>query len=189
MFRFARLLAVVGLALLAGCGTAQKKGPTFTQASEEAPLVHALSGFAFPERIGAFRRGPVLRYNNAGDDVSVGYDEDSAEIVATLYVYPTHGRTLEAEFAARQHEVSQAHPDAQLISSGNVAVTPKRISAPSASYTFAVEVAGGEQQLRSELLVAQAGNWFVEYRISYPAENQASAAAKIKTLLQKFAWP
>ena len=189
MLKFARLLMVVGLAVLAGYATAQEKGSAFTQASEDAPIVHVLSSFSFPAQIGGFRRGEPTQFNEAGDDVSMAYYEDAALIVVTLYVYPTHGSTLADEFIARKNEVSHVHPDAELISSATVAVTPKHVKASSASYAFAGEFAGKERKLRSELLVAQSGKWFVEYRISYPAENQAIAAPKIKKLLQTFAWP
>ena len=50
MLKSARLLAVLGLALLAGYAAAQDKKPAFTQASEDAPMVHVLSGFSFPAR-------------------------------------------------------------------------------------------------------------------------------------------
>ena len=189
MLKSARLLAVLGLALLAGYAAAQDKKPAFTQASEDAPMVHVLSGFSFPARIGSFQRDSSFVYNEAGDDVSVGYHENAARIVATLYVYPTHGSTLAKELAMRENEVSQVHPDAQLISSGNVAVTPKQNKALFASFTFVADFAGTQQKLLSDLVVAQMGDWFVEYRMSYPAESGDMAQPKLKLLLQTFAWP
>ncbi len=176
------------LALLAG-GAAAENGKVFSQATPDAPMVHAASGFSFPARIGAFERGQVIQYTQEGDDVSVGYDEAQSGIVATLYVYPTRGRSLGEEFSGRQREVNGSYPTVDLVSTGKAQVTPRHQPAMQAIYLLVAELGGKPRKLRSELLVAQAGKWFVEYRISYPAENQAAAQPKVNQLKQAFAWP
>ncbi len=176
------------LALLAG-GAAAQNGQVFSQASPDAPMVHVPSGFSFPAHIGAFERGQVIQYTQEGDDVSVGYDEAQSGIVATLYVYPTHGRSLAEEFSGRQQEVNGSYTKVELISTGKAQVTPKHQPAMLATYLLVAEIKGQPRKLRSELLVAQAGKWFVEYRISYPAENQAAAQPRVNQLKQAFAWP
>lgn len=202
----------LALALLAGCGTAPHttaqaapqaaapatpeaqapaRTPAFAPAADGQTLVHIASGFAFPPRIGGFELDPdaVVQYSDAGDDVSVGYRDFDSLILATLYVYPAQGRSLAEEFAARQHELTEVHADAKLITSGSARVTPKHITARAATYTFGANFAGKVRELRSTLLVAQAGKWFVEYRLSYPVENEATAEPKVRKLEQTFAWP
>jgi hypothetical protein len=170
---------------------APERTPAFAPAAEGQPLVHVASGFSFPPRIGSFERDPdaVIQYNDAGDDVSVGYRDFDSLILATLYVYPAQGRSLADEFAARQNELTEVHPDAKLIATGNAKVTPRRVAARAATYTFAANFAGKARELRSTLLVAQSGKWFVEYRLSYPIENEAAAESKVRGLERTFAWP
>ncbi len=85
----AKLLLALGVALLAGCASAPSSAPapSAEQANEPAEsgkifveksdgaLMHRLSGFLFPTKLGTFERGPVNQYNPRGDDVSVGYNE------------------------------------------------------------------------------------------------------------------
>lgn len=188
MFRTARLTVLLLLALFAG-GAAAGESQVFTQKSPGSPVVHTLSDFEFPLHVGSFERGEAIRYSPTGDDVSMGYNEPNVHIVATLYVYPAHGRSLAQEFASRQREVTGTYPKVKLLSRGWTKVTPKARPAMIARYLITADIRGEPRELRSELLVAQTGKWFVEYRISYAAENQEQAQPKVDELKAAFAWP
>ncbi len=205
MHKLTKILLVLGMALLAGCASApstqqgaekanesaaEESGQVFVE-KQDGTLKHVLSGFLFPVKLGSFERGPVKGYNPRGDDVSVGYNEYSSQIIATIYVYPTHGRSLADEFAGRQDEVAnfRNYSDVKLVSTSTVEVTPKKVKAMQATYTLTAGLAGKVRPVRSELLVAQQGDWFIEYRISYPAANHDTAMPKIKALEQTYAWP
>jgi hypothetical protein len=186
-----RYLVIIFLcyAILAGYKTVPAYSGTFTQLSPQAPLVHQSSGFSFPAQIGSFQREEATQYDRAGEDISVGYNNYTVPIVATVYVYPTNARSLATEFAARQAEVSQYHPATQLLGTSDVTVTPKHIAALSASYSFEDIFAGTSQLLLSELLVAQSGKRFVEYRFTYPASARAAALSEIARFEREFVWP
>ncbi len=203
MHKLARLLLAVGVTLLAGCATAPAPEQGAERANESAQenkifvekqdgtLKHVMSGFLFPTRLGSFERGPVNQYNEQGDDVSVGYNEYSSLIIATLYVYPTHGSSLSEEFARRQNEIAnfRDYSNVKLVSTANVTVTPRKLKAMQASYTLTAGLAGKIRPVESVLLVAQQGDWFIEYRISYPAAHHDDALPKVQKLEHTFAWP
>jgi hypothetical protein len=161
----------------------------FTQSTPQAPLIHQKSRFVFPIQVGSFRRERPTQYDQAGEDISVGYNNYSIPIAVTVYVYPAHARSLTAEFTSRQAEILHAHPGAQLVVTSNVTITPAKITALSASYTFEDRFAGAIQPLRSELLVAQSGERFVEYRVTYPVSMLTSAQNEIAEFEREFAWP
>lgn len=159
----------------------------------DGPLVHIYSGFSFPAKLGDFQRNlhGVQIYTSSGDDVSVDFNEPVARVHGTLYVYPTHGQTLSQEFDRRIQEVEQFYGDTKLVSSGNTTVTPKKLAARMARLTFTFQPRGGSGGIpvHSVLVVGQQDQWFVEYRLTYPAENEEQAAPAIAKLLRAFAWP
>jgi hypothetical protein len=67
-------------------------------------LLHVASGFLFPAQIGEFRRIVTKQYDQAGRDISVGYNADGPEIAATIFIYPVHGKKPEEEFQFRKNE-------------------------------------------------------------------------------------
>ena len=122
--------------------------------------------------------------------MSVGYNNGLPPIVATLYVYPAGGRTLEQELARRQAELTHVHPGARLLSRGSMSVSPRGVRALSAEYTFADRFAGTVQPLRSLLFGSpRTARAFVEYRFSYPAPTPQVSAPLVQKLAQDFAWP
>lgn len=175
--------------LLGGCATSPPASSTFTNASPLVPVVHQKSGFSFPVRVAGFQRGKTRQYDTVGEDVSVGYGNDVTNVYATVFVYPTHGRTLDVEFAARQAEVKQVNANAQLVAASKVKVTPKQIEALFAIYSFVGNMGETSQPLGSELVVAQSGEHFVEYRFTYPIAAQPAAIKEIGDFEREFVWP
>ena len=176
---------------LAECETITTLPSAFIQSSSDASLIHQRSGFSFPKQIGNFQREKATQYDQSGDDVSVGYNalNYAAPVAATVYIYPMYTSTINAEFRARQAEIIANHTEAQLIKTSVIDVTPRHISALSASYIFNGIFAGKFQMLKSELLVAQIGNRYVEYRFTYPSSTAAASYADIVNFEQSFKWP
>jgi hypothetical protein len=183
------LITVCSAAFAAGSQGSPAAAGAFTQATPSAPLVHSSSGFSFPSQIGSFQRERATQYDSAGEDISVGYNNPAIPIAATVYVYPARARPLAEEFASRQAEVMHGHIGAQLLSTATAAVTPRQSSALAAAYTFRGLFAGKTQLLRSELLVAQQGERFVEYRFTYPDTEQTSARTEVDSFERTFSWP
>ena len=82
-----------------------------------------------------------------------------------------------------------AYPDAQVVDRRTVQVTPGEISAESVSFAFSAMFHGRQQPVHSELVLAQHGERFVKYRITYPVDLADLAAEDSSKFLQHFSWP
>jgi hypothetical protein len=77
------------------------------------------SGFPMPERVGPFQRVEVTQYDEAGLDLSAGYNRlpgegDPWPIAATVYVYPVRpGVELDAAFERLLGDLGQMHGGAK----------------------------------------------------------------------------
>jgi len=139
--------------------------------------------------VAGFERGIPNQYDNAGRDVSVGYDFFDPRVVATFYVYPLEGLTQDQEFLRRQKEVMTMYPEAKLVSTGTANVTPKDIPVMIATYAIPRMFEKDNQPMRSLLLVGQRGDRFIEYRISFPVAGGDAATKAAQKFLAGFAWP
>jgi len=180
---------IVGIVILSAAGQAAMKGDSAFVEGPNGSIMHRESGFVFPAHIGNFHRRSEDKFDAMGHDVSVSYFCSPTPIVATLYVYPTGGLSLDQEFQRRQSEVEQAHPGAKLMSRGATTVSPKRVRALTAEYQFSGNFGGSDQALHSVLIVAQRGPRFIEYRMTFPSSERTAAAAQAAKLSQQFAWP
>ncbi|MBV9272749.1 MAG: hypothetical protein JO333_02555 [Verrucomicrobia bacterium] len=183
-----RAFALAVLIPFVAPGNSPAQSPPFNVVQGDG-LLHVASGFLFPAQIGEFRRIVTKQYDQAGRDISVGYNADGPEIAATIFVYPVHGKKLEEEFQFRKNEVVSQHPAAKVTAHGPASVSPARISALMAEFLYTDIFRGRPQKLRSRLIVAQRGEWSAEYRITYPASGAKKAAAQADYLVATFAWP
>jgi hypothetical protein len=152
-------------------------------------MVHVASGFSFPNKIGDFQRVMARQYDAAGRDVSVGYDLNQPQIAATIFVYLSNGRLLETEFVVRENEIVAQHQGTKLVDRGTALITPKKTQALVANYEYTDNFAGRLQLLRSRLIVAQRGDWDIEYRFTYPASEGAKGASLVDFLQNVYLWP
>src|ERR1700722_48696 len=120
-------IVIYTAAIAVGFKVSQVSSTTFAQASQDAPLIHVSSGFSFQSQVASFHRVDATQYDSAGEDISVGYNNEAVPIAATVYVYPAHARPLAQEFAARQKEVMHGHPGARLLSTGTAMLTPRQL--------------------------------------------------------------
>lgn len=170
---------------MAGCAS---PGQPFRAGSLPGEIVHRDSSFTFPPRIGSFVRASGYQYDPMGKDISVGYNGD-IPVVVTVYVYPTSGRSLEADLVRQSAEVLATYPDCELLGTRSVVVTPQSVAARAVSFAFLANFRGERQQMYSELVLAQRGSRFVKYRITYPASLADLAVEDSSRFLQHFAWP
>jgi len=187
-----RIGLIVLIALLSGnpCPAASSLPPSFSEGLlPSSPWVHRDSGFVFHEKVAGFMRGNAHQFDEAGQDVSVGYYFYHPNIVATFYVYPTGGLTLEQELSRRESEVTDKYPDAKLVSTGTTTVGPKGDPAIIATYAIPEMFDQPNQPKQSLLLIGQRGDWFVEYRISYDVSAGQVAVDAAQRFLKEFAWP
>jgi hypothetical protein len=169
----------------------------------EGVYVH-VSEMAFPPTVGPFRRARIHQYDEAGRDVSVGYEYRTAggRIAAMVYVYPVPGLAstnssapvpaavraglMKREFEARKREILSVTPDARLVAEGDAVLRQGGASYTGRKAEFMLErvFSGKRRRLASELYIFcyVGGKWIVKYRFSYPAE--LDAADFIATLMR-----
>ena len=190
-FSFLPVLAAGGCALLlASCQTTPRPGPAFiAKAGPRGPLVHRETRFTFPYQVGAFHRVRHTQYSPEGREISVVYNHDTPSISATIYVYPSAGRSIEAEFVRLQREIKESHPGAKVLARAGTTLTPDKKPGIYADYRYEGKFAGTMQPLRSTLALGQRGDHFVEYRLSYRATDHEAAAPLVRQLEEEFAWP
>jgi hypothetical protein len=185
---FERALAFTALAVFVVAATDSGEPPPFEVIQGDA-LVHVASQFLFPPQIGELRRVLTKQYDQAGRDISVDYNGDRPQIAAAIYVYPVHGKTLQEEFRFRQNEVVSQHPNAKVVTSGPTSVSPAKIAGLMTDYAYMDKFRGRVQKLRSRLVVAEQGDWSVEYRLTYPESGGKNAATRVDSLLASFSFP
>lgn len=164
-------------------------------------LTHEPSGFAFSEWYANFQRVTAYRYDTAGLDIGIGYNDrrPTCLIVATFYVYPAPRMTfigaspsvvtslqeswLRDEFARSRAEVEAAHPN---LREPSVQLPVTSTGAPlvqGPSFTFAES--GQLSELRLFLYDRQ---WFIKYRFTYPESCKAEALARLAALDHDLPW-
>src|SRR5437016_6126494 len=125
----ATLTCILALSL---CGCPSSRQPLQSPVAFESER-HAASGINFPQRVAAFQRTRILRYDKAGDDIGANYDSTDRllRLFGTVYVYPSppitsigsppevinqaRSHLSQQEFERTKSEILKEHPDAKLI--------------------------------------------------------------------------
>jgi hypothetical protein len=148
----------------------------------------------FPETVGAFARVGIDKYDRAGNDISVGYNNGSELVAATVYVYPASDATpkgaqpSESHFNAVKAEIEKAHPSAASLVDDD-RVTLASAVGRKATYRFEEAFAGAKRSLVSDVYLFGSGNWFISYRFTYPEAAAAHAATEITDFMDSLKWP
>src|SRR5712692_5313699 len=114
-------LATLALVLL----PIRSQGAPF-ETLRDGSIRHTFSDFVFPTHIGVFQRVQMRQYNQAGSDVSAGY-QAGALIAATVYAYPASSQNgtevLAREYAAKRSEVLHGHLGVAILSEGSATIS------------------------------------------------------------------
>jgi hypothetical protein len=188
-----RTLRITTLALLANIAFAFSSYATPFETLPDGRIRHTVSGFVFPKRMGVFQREKTQQYNQAGSDVSAGYNA-GVLIAATVYVYPAPGQPgadgLLREYASKRAEVLQGHQGATALSEGATTVSQggRKYSGKRAYFSYRDIFAGIPQNVKSQLLVFRADSIFIEYRFSYPGDHAEQAEKEIDRFIREWSW-
>jgi hypothetical protein len=155
------------------------------------PYVHAPSGFRFPPDVGTFTRVTAFRYDERGDNVSVGYNDFALKVIFTVYVYPSTNEPLPAHFERVKRDVVEAHPDARLLESGNWELKQgeRTFTGRRAAFAFKVMIAGRELDVVSEAFLIRVGDRHIKYRVTCPKDKREAAADRVKNLIESLTLP
>ncbi|MCL5076333.1 MAG: hypothetical protein M1136_11940 [Chloroflexi bacterium] len=180
-----------------------------SQINVEGPYTHPGLKMRFPERIGDFERGKVLRYDQSEEDVSVGYNLLSPRypVVATVYVYPgvrvvsigslpkvvAQAKALieEREFSAVKNEILKWYPGATSVTEDEALLDQPGRTLKGRKLTFKFErvVAGTRLPMLSETYLFTLDKWFIKYRFTYPEQSHDLATAQIREFMTSLQWP
>jgi hypothetical protein len=159
----------------------------------EGRIRHTISGFIFPTHIGAFQREQMHQYNQAGSDISAGYNA-GVLIAATVYVYPAPKQdgadVLAREYASKRGEVLHGHQTVAVLSEGPATISQagKKYVGRRAYFSYRDVFARAPQNLKSQLLVFRDGPVFIEYRFSYPRDHAEQAEKEIENFIRGWSW-
>jgi hypothetical protein len=154
---------------------------------------HTFSSFVFPVHIGAFQREQMHQYNQAGSDVSAGYNA-GVLIAATVYVYPAPSQptaeVLSREYLSKRAEVSHGHQGVVILSESPISVSQggKKCLGRRAYFSYRDVFARTPQNLKSQLLVFHDSPFFVEYRFTYPRDHAETADRQIEQFIRGWSW-
>jgi len=204
------LLLAITLVYLLGFTSMTTKPLSSPQViNETGSYQHKRSGFVFPNAVGPFQRGKLIRYDEDGLDVSAGYDLAAlgGGVAATVYIYPsppitsigsgpevvatTRALASEREFSGIKQTILQVHPDAAIIHSGQTDIQQGGTSYKGnvTEFKFSGVFAGRPQLLRSRLYIFTYidGKWTVKYRFTYP--DRIDASGTIEAFQKALTWP
>jgi hypothetical protein len=140
-------------------------------------FTHPTAGFALPEKVGPFVRAEVLQYDEAGRDISAGYNavigkETPLPVVVTVYVYPIRpGADLDAYFEKLLTDLGQMHGGATPQFRNRILLANGRFHGRYAVFGYE-EPWGGVQRkvpLRSYVVLYRWKGWWVKWRATTPA--------------------
>jgi len=155
--------------------------------------VHTFTGFTFPPKVGVFKRVQITPFNEAHSDIEVDYNNDPYTVHLSVYVYPAQGfGLLKKHYEDCETAVTSAHPAAQLLEEKPMALTKagETYNGFSALFSFRDKFVGDtDQDLLSQVLLFQRGDYFVLFRISYVQADKTAAEAAITAFIDALAWP
>ncbi len=188
-------------ASMAGCKSLTESmfGDTPHPIQTQGVYVHELSGFAFPEQVGVFRRQQVVAYDPAETRVSVGYKlaRSGTAVGVTVYVYTapssqdTTDQALEARFKRIQLSVWKNTRNARLESVGTMNLNQggRIISGRFALFTAEQNTAYGVQRSFTHKYLFRHKNFFVEYSVNSFQPYNDMVDVEIKEFLESLKWP
>ena len=169
--------------------------------NQPGPLRHEASGLVFPEWYDNFQRVTAYRYDTAGLDVGIGYNDRRPDcvIAATFYLYPTPRMSfvgaspdvvssvergwLDQEFAQSRAEVEHYHPNLRSLVVGASTTPAAGAVLHGPSLTF--HETGNLSDLR---LFVYRHQWFLKYRFTYPESCESEAKPKLEALFSRLPW-
>ena len=185
----AATLPLLLLALAASAARAADSEPI--ELPEGEPWRHEPSGFVFPADVGTFTRSGAFRYDDAGRNVSVGYNDRGLRVILTAYVYPNQDQSLLRHFEQVKRDVREVHPDARVVSEGawKLQQGERTLNGRRATFAFRVEIGGQKHDVVSEAFLLRLGEHFVKFRVTCPKQRHEAAADRVERFLQALKIP
>jgi hypothetical protein len=189
---FRRVPAVFLLVALIACAAiAAADGAEPLDLPPGQVYVHEPSGFHFPPDVGTFTRVSGFRYDDEGQDVSVGYNDLALKVIVTAYVYPARGESLLKHFEHVKHDVRQIHPEVVALNEGpwTLEQGERKFTGRRAAFAFRVTVGGKPTDVVSEAYLVRVGSNFIKFRATCPKARYEAAEDRVGRFLQSLKFP
>jgi hypothetical protein len=157
---------------------------------------------SYPEQIPPFLRAGFRKYDERGENVSVGYNRffllTTTACSFTAYFYPAPPARaaddpLAAELLRASQEILRAHPGAKEGAPRPVTAEKKGQTYKGLRVAFQFETEfgapGRRQAVVSELYLFRDGRRMVKYRVTFPASEEKTEREHLETFLAAFPWP
>ncbi len=179
------ILAAALTAFIAAEAVAQMQ-----EIAQAGPFRHVGSNTVFPEQVGAYERGKVVKLDDpAGENVAIGYQgkPPGGPVVLMEFVYPpwppggqgSRESHCQADFDASKAAIDK-YADARKLGES---IPPPMAGVPAglshqATYTFSAEFDGKPVTLQTDVVLYcyVARNWFVKYRATSPLGSDLRAS-------------
>ena len=184
-----RLALLIGFLSIAHIAFAA--GPTTVPVDAGQTYTHATSHVAFPPHLATFDRLNVFRYDDDGDDISVGYNDTIVGIIATVYIYPDPNIGLDAHFEQIKDQIEQVHPAYKLLKQEKWTLRQKEreYAGHKAVYTYTDAFMGKKQPIVSQAYLIKVNGNFIAYRISFPLNQEKGTQELIQKFIDKLTIP
>ena len=157
---------------------------------------------SYPEQIPPFLRAGFRKYDERGENVSVGYNRffllTTTVSAFTAYFYPAPpvragDDPLAAELLRARQEVLRAHPGAEAGAPRPVTAEKKGQTYKGLRVAFKYETEfgapGRRQAVVSELYLFRDGGRMVKYRVTFAASEEKTEREHLEKFLAAFPWP
>jgi hypothetical protein len=151
----------------------------------QGDYTHAGTGWKFPERVAAFERGRVQRFDTRATDVGIGYRATApgGRINATVFVYPQRGESLlEHLDRVKKQMVGRSN------SASCVAWEAMRPVLNGWKYPSGAEVCRlryGAQRAVSYAVLLDLRDWWALFRITLPSPDSEAMEGTVRELVRQ----
>lgn len=167
------------------------------QVPRDQPHIQHATGFTFPAQVNDFQRTRVTRFRPDGTDEAASYVRYTRgqEVVVTVYVYPSpplssavgssgfgdaRSRACAAHFGEVRLELEGVHRNARIVQEFTPTTVQSGVTyqGHGAIYEIETPFMGRDAEVlhsQARLFCFVGGRWSVKYRISHPANYDATA--------------
>ena len=141
------------------------------------------------------------------DDIYVTYLDRGQKILLSVYVYPHLGQPPKQHFDLVTREIPKVHPQAKRVTeedwklkqgeggadgkdAKNAKNAPREFAGRRAMFQFVMRSReDGELAVVSEAYLLRHGDFFIKFRVTFPADNQPAASDRIERFLGRLTLP
>ena len=122
-----------------------------------------------------------------------GYSStEPAKCIIDVYIYPAYG-DLEQHAAETKTAIVSYHQNARLVSDSPVSHEHAGTTYTGAAFTYRyqakLKARGQEQTVESATWLFMYGEWFLQYRMTYPESSAAEIKSRLSAFREQLLWP